>query len=57
MTFRLFAIYSVVFLPPLPSLPGRVGPGTTDQAAGTHGFIPDAASPVPAVPNTVRAAI
>lgn len=40
---------------PIPSLPGRVGPGTTDQAAGTHGLIPDATAPVPAVLNTVRA--
>lgn len=55
MTLRLFAIYSVVFLPSIPSLPGRVGPGTTDQAAGTHGLVPDATPPVPAVLNTVRA--
>ena len=45
----------MAFLPSTLLLPGRVGPGTTDQAAGTHSLIPDAASPVPAVLNTVRA--
>lgn len=48
-------MYSVVFLPSIPSLPGRVGPGTTHQATRTHGLVPDAAPPVPAVLNTVRA--
>ena len=38
-----------------PSLLGRVGPGTTNQAAGAHSLVPDAAPSVPAVLNTVRA--
>jgi len=35
-----------------PSSYGGVGPGTTDQAAGAHGLVPDAAPSVPAVLNT-----
>lgn len=42
---------------PTPSLLGRVGPGTTDQAAGAHCLVPNAAPSVPAVLNTVRAII
>lgn len=37
---------------PAPSLLGRVGPGTTDQTAGAHGLVSDAAPSVPAVLNT-----
>ena len=54
MAFRLFSVYLLVFLSPTPSLPGRAGPGTTDQAAGAHSLVPDAAPSVSAVPNTVR---
>lgn len=46
-----FDIYSKIFPPFL----GRVGSGATDQAARTHGLIPNAAPPVPAVLITVRA--
>lgn len=57
MAFRFFAIYSVAFLPPFLHSSGRVGPGATDQAAGTHSLISDAAPSVPAVFNTVRAVL
>ena len=52
---RKLSFYLLVFLSSTPSLPGRAGPGTTDQAAGTHSLVPDAAPSVSAIPNTVRA--